>query len=261
MVKEILFSDRNPIISSFTVTFLFLFAIFTAGAVSDIIGLSSKITFFIAYSVVALILAIFTNKNKNWHYYGFNPIGRIKRGDKRLFIPLFIIALLPLIAGFSTDLKSEDIIYLIVYMAFVAFVEETLFRGAILRTLQKKSDRLAIWGSCLLFAIPHIMNTLTGKDLVQTIIQVLFAFVIGLILAMLVIKTNNIILLIAYHFTSNTVSSITSSNVGKSFTLFLTSGIFIIGFIYVIYLYQLIKHKSSKLEMKGSSHTTFKNDR
>jgi len=41
---------------------------------------------------------------------------------------------------------------------------------------------------------------LNGKGSVEAIVQTLFAFFIGLILAMLMIKTNNIFPLISYHF-------------------------------------------------------------
>lgn len=253
-MDKISFSDKYPILSSITVAFLFLLVIFIGGAASAITGVSSKATLFIAFSAAALILAVFTNKKNNWNYYGFNPISKMEQKNKRLFIPLFIIALLPLIVGFSADLKLGDIIYIIVFMAIVAFAEETMFRGVILRILQKKSNMHAILGSCLLFSIPHLMNTLNGKDLVQTIIQIMFAFVIGLISAMLVIKTDNIIPLIVYHFLNNTVSSITRSIANASFELYLTAAIFLIGVIYMVYLYGLIKHNNSKANKDDSSH-------
>jgi membrane protease YdiL (CAAX protease family) len=253
-MDKISLSDKHPIVSSIIATSLFLLVIFIGGAISAITGVSSKATLFIAFSIVAIILAIYANKKNYWHCYGFNSINKMDDKNKRLFIPLFIIALLPLIVGFSDNLKLEDILYIIGFMALVAFAEETMFRGVILRTLQKKSNMHAIWGSCLLFSIPHIINTLNGKDLFQTIIQILFAFVIGLISAMLIIKTNNIIPLIIYHFINNIVSSVTSSNVDTSFALYLTSTIFVIGLIYMIYLHQLIKHNSSKAEKDVLSH-------
>jgi membrane protease YdiL (CAAX protease family) len=124
-------------------------------------------------------------------------------------------------------------------MAIVAFVEETMFRGVVLRMLQKKSDMHAIWGSCLLFSIPHLLNTLNGKGSVEAIIQTLFAFIVGLILAMLMIKIENIMPLIIYHFVNNTVSSITRSDVNATFELYFALGIFALSIVYVIYLHRL----------------------
>lgn len=253
-MNKISFFDKHPIMSSIIATFLFLLVITVGGVISGITGISSKITLIIAFSILATILTIFANKTNNWNYYGFNSVKKMDNKTKRLFIPLFIIAILPLIVGFSVDLKLEDIIYIIVFMAIVSFVEETMFRGVILRILQKKSNMHAIWGSCLLFSIPHMLNTLNGKDSVEAIVQTLFAFIVGLILAMLMIKTNNIVPLIIYHFINNTVSSVTRSDVNESVELYFTLILFAIGVIYAIYLYRLIKNDSSKAEKDASSH-------
>lgn len=76
-----------------------------------------------------------------------------------------------------------------------------------------------------------------------------------MISAMLIFKTGNIIPLIVYHFTNNTVSSITSSDVNSSFELALTLGIFLIGVVYMIYLYLLIKENGVKAEKEGAGLT------
>lgn len=93
-------------------------------------------------------------------------------------------------------------------MAIVAFTEEIMFRGVVFRLLQRKSNLTAVLGSCLLFSVPHMLNLLNGKDLIQTITQVIFALLIGLISAILIVKTQNILPLIMFHFINNTVNSI-----------------------------------------------------
>jgi membrane protease YdiL (CAAX protease family) len=252
-MSKIPFSDKHPIISSIIATFLFLMVITMGGVISGITGVSTNITLIITFSILAIVLAIYTNSTNNWNHYGFNSVKKMDKSNKWLFMPLFIIALLPLIVGFSNDLKSEDIVYIVVFMAIVSFAEETMFRGVILRMLQKKSNIYAIWGSCLLFSIPHLLNTLSGKAPVDAIVQTLFALIIGLILAMLMIKTNNIIPLIMYHFTNNTVSSITRSDVNVSFEWYFTLFMLAISVVYALYLYQQIKNKRPKAETDGLS--------
>jgi hypothetical protein len=239
---------NKAVIKSIIVTFLFLLVISIGGAISSIAGINSKITLLIAYLILFVILVIWINRKKYWDYYGFST-GKIK--DKRniyIYIPLFLIALLSLIVGFSTDLKIGDIIYILFFMALVAFVEETIFRGIILKLLQKKSNLFAILGSSLLFSIPHILNALNGKEISQTILQISFALVIGIILAILIIKTNSIITVIIYHFINNTITSVTSSNVDASMSLYLNLAVFLIALIYMIYLYSLIIPKNSRSE-------------
>ena len=247
-MNQIRFSDKHPITSSVIATFLFLFVITVSSVISGVTGISSKITLFIAFSVLALFLVLFTSMTKNWKRYGFNSVGKMDKASRSLFIPLFVIALLPLVVGFSNDLKAQDIIYIILFMAIVAFAEETMFRGVVFRTLQKKNNVYAIWGSCLLFSIPHLLNALNGINSVDAIVQTLYALVIGLILAMLMIQTNNIVLLIIFHFTNNTVSSITRSDVSASFELYFTSFILVIGVVYAIYLYRTLRKNDLKSE-------------
>lgn len=247
-MNKISFFDKHPVRSSIIATLLFLLVITVGGIISGITGVSSKISLFIAFSILAMILIVYVSKMDRWNYYGFKSMVQMDHKTKLLFIPLFTFALLPLIVGFSADLKLVDIIYIILFMAIVSFVEETMFRGVILRMLQKKSNMHAIWGSCLLFSIPHILNTLNGKGSFEAIIQTLFAFFIGLILAMLMIKTNNIVPLIIYHFINNTVSSVTRSDVNASFELYFTLVIFALSIVYAIYLHQLIKRDSRSSE-------------
>ncbi|WP_422484602.1 CPBP family intramembrane glutamic endopeptidase [Gudongella sp. DL1XJH-153] len=256
-MNKVSFIDKHPVISSIVATFLFLLVITFGGIISGITEIRSEITLIIAFAILAVILIAFISKMNKWNYYGFNSMNKMDNTTKLLFIPLFIFAFLPLVVGFSADLKLLEIIYIIVFMAIVSFVEETMFRGVILRLLQKKSNMYAIWGSSLLFSIPHLLNTLNGKGSVEAIVQTLFAFFIGLILAMLMIKTNNIFPLIIYHFTNNTVSSVTRSDVNQSFELYFTLIIFALSIVYAIYLYNLIKRDSRSSEKEAFSQINF----
>ncbi len=236
------FNNSHPILKSFIITLLFLLIISIGGAVSSIAGISSNITLFIAYLFLSFILAIMINRKRSWKYYGFDFTSR-KLTDYVIYIPLFIMALAPLVVGFSSTLTLTDVIYLILFMAMVAFVEETIFRGIILKLLQKKSHWFAILGSSLLFALPHILNALNGKEISQTLFQISFALLLGIILAMLIVKTNRILLLIIYHFINNTVSSMTRTNVDASTSLILNIVVLSIGLLYAVYLYSSIsKH-------------------
>ncbi|QSX04649.1 CPBP family intramembrane metalloprotease [Sedimentibacter sp. zth1] len=247
MLQKESFSKRHPYISSLLVTFSVLTVLFIAGMVSIVAEIDSKITFFAGFLVVSLTLIVVITKKKLWSYYGFNSITKLNKDNIIIFIPLFILALLPLFAGINRNIGLIEIVYFIVYMILVAFVEETVFRGIVIRNFLHKGMNQAIFGSCILFTLPHIMNTLNGKSLESTIIQVLYALVIGLILAILVIKTNNIILPICYHYINNVLASITNSNDENSISLMISSAMFIIAVIYIGFLVHLIKRKSKSI--------------
>lgn len=207
----------------------------------SVIGkIDSRYTFFIAFFITSLILIIFITKNNNWSYYGFNSLSEsnIDKKTLYLYIPIFILASMPLSTGISPNLFIKDIIYIITYMILVAFVEETIFRGLILQLLSQKGIIPAIFGSGILFSIAHLMNTLRGNNLNSTIIQILYALIIGIVLAILVIRTKNIFLPITYHYINNVFSSLSNSTT-MNISSIINYSMFFIASIYAIYLYYL----------------------
>lgn len=96
--------------------------------------------------------------------------------------------------GFKLD-NAGTIIYAFLALAILpAFMEEFIFRGAILQGLRKYGDWFAILGSALLFMLIH-------ANIQQTIYQ--FGF--GILAGWLVIKTGSIWTSIAIHAINNGV--------------------------------------------------------
>lgn len=230
------FLEKHPIIHSILVTILFLLVISIGGAISSMFGVDSKITLFIAYLLLSIFILIYIKNKNHWSDYGFSRLDSMDRKTLISYIPLFIIAMIPVIAGFSSTITFMDVIYIFLFMILVAFVEETVFRGIIIHLLHKKSLLVAIFGSSILFSIPHILNALNGKELGQTMFQIAFALVVGVLLALLIIRNKNIIPLILYHFINNTLSSLTNPNIDASLNLALNLVVFGISILYIIYL-------------------------
>lgn len=76
-----------------------------------------------------------------------------------------------------------------------ALLEEMVFRGYVLQTLRPYGDRTALLVSTLLFSLMH-----------GNVLQIPFAFVVGLVLGYAVIQTNNIWLAVCIHFANNAMS-------------------------------------------------------
>lgn len=108
-------------------------------------------------------------------------------------------------AGFNTAQPPAYIqnsvgaqIFFFISMAIIPpIVEELLFRGIILHTLRRYGEGFAIVGSSLLFGLFHM-----------DVAQFVFAFLCGLVLSFLVIKTNCLWLSIAVHFLNNALATI-----------------------------------------------------
>lgn len=86
-----------------------------------------------------------------------------------------------------------------------ALVEEMIFRGYILGTLRQHGDGVAIVLSAVLFALFH-----------GNVLQIPFAFILGLVLAYLTVQTDSIWPAVLLHF-SNNLMSVLLSFFGKCF--------------------------------------------
>lgn len=87
--------------------------------------------------------------------------------------------------------------YIGVFALLPALLEEAVMRGYVLRELRPFGDTTAVLMSALLFGLMH-----------GNLQQVPFAFVVGLALGWIYVKTENIWLAVAVHFGNNALSSV-----------------------------------------------------
>lgn len=86
-----------------------------------------------------------------------------------------------------------------VFCLLPAILEEMIYRGYILRTLRRHGDGFALVVSSALFALMH-----------GNILQIPFAFIVGMVCGYLVIKTGRIWLGMMLHFLNNFMSTLLS---------------------------------------------------
>jgi membrane protease YdiL (CAAX protease family) len=87
-----------------------------------------------------------------------------------------------------------------------AIWEEIAFRGIILTLLLKRFNvKKAILFDSILFGVFHIWNAYIGRDVDITIYQILVTSFISLIFAFMLIKSENLLTPILFHFLSNIV--------------------------------------------------------
>ena len=85
----------------------------------------------------------------------------------------------------------------LLYGMLPAFCEEFFFRGLIMRSLERFSPVMAVVGSAVLFGIMH-----------GNLAQLLFATVIGLVLAIVVRRTDSLLPAMIIHFANNFIAII-----------------------------------------------------
>ena len=217
----------------FTIALIIIYVI-TNSYIMQNFGLTSYQSVIIntILSVFLIILIILLKRVK---YYGI-----IKPNDSKkllYFITLFIISLFNLRRGIHINNTSNEIIFHILTMINVGFLEEMIFRGFLFKMMAKDNIQSAIIVSSITFGIGHIVNLLNGAELVQTLLQVCYAIAIGYMLVMIFYKSKSIIPCIIFHavFNSLTIFATGSSNIIDSVILIAMC------LVYTLYINKKIK--------------------
>ena len=157
----------------------------------------------------AMTVIIYITKLKLW-----DKIGSIKKlfsSDIFLLLPVVLLSLIPLINGIK--IKSISTIFIILATAIlIGVVEEFLFRGVIFSALEESGAVNAILISSIIFALTHFLNLVYGADLLDTVVQVVFAFGFGLVMSVVRSKTKLLLPLILTHALWDFISDISNTN-------------------------------------------------
>lgn len=136
---------------------------------------------------------------KRWPDLGF-----ASRPAPRALLPLWFpmlylvfFALLPAALGLP---PGSALVFIALNTALVGLSEEWMFRGVLFHGLR---SRLAVWPAMLLtsglFGAVHVLNVFVTGRLVEAAVQSVAAFMSGLLLQALLIRTGSIWVPIAYH--------------------------------------------------------------
>jgi membrane protease YdiL (CAAX protease family) len=174
---------------------------------------------------ISIMIGIIIVKKFKWNLYDTGIRGIQKNTLKNVFylIPFFIIVMLSLLTGFRDNETNVGILnillLLIIHYIVVSLHEEFYFRG-ILLSLFKDNINKAILISSFIFGAGHFVNIVTAffddlilsEFLLSTLIQVIFAFIIGIVYAGTVLITKSIIPAILFHTIWNFIATITNGS-------------------------------------------------
>ena len=161
----------------------------------------------IYYVVIGVLLVWLIIVTKTTDFLRFN-----KNFSKQLLwaLPCFLVAFVnfpysSLITGGLTINRMDLMALYIFYIIALAFVEELVFRGVLLfllldvfRNLKLRYTLTALVSS-LVFALFHLTNLFMGMDIGSVLLQVTYTFLIGGMLAVTLMKTQNVWLCIIVH--------------------------------------------------------------
>ncbi len=166
-----------------------------------------KLPSMIFHLIFTIVLLAWLKKNGLFEKYGLKMPGYSLK-TAWFFIPLALIGLGSIYFGVTLKYSVPETVYYIVSMLCVGFLEEIIFRGFLFLGMAKINLKRAIIVSSITFGIGHIVNLLNGQPVLETMLQIVFAIVVGFALVTLFHKGKSLIPCIIFHGVNNALSAI-----------------------------------------------------
>ena len=154
------------------------------------------------FSILLIILIIVLNRRE---YYGLSKVCNYRYC--LYFIPLILTLSVNFWGGIKIENSVSEIIYYMLFMTNVGFIEEIIFRGFLYKMMEQDNKKIAILVCSLTFGIGHMINLFNGALLIPTLLQVCYATSVGYLFIVIFDKSKSLIPCIITHSLMN-VSSI-----------------------------------------------------
>lgn len=165
----------------------------------------------IFHCVFAAAVLAWTVKNGYAEKYGLTVPG-YKLIKTWFFIPLIVVACSGLFFGIKLRYGTVETVLYLVSMVCVGFLEEIIFRGFLFVGMARKNVKSAVIVSSLTFGIGHIANLFNGQNLIETVLQIVFAVTVGFVLVILFHKGKSLLPCIVFHALNNSLSAFEKTN-------------------------------------------------
>ena len=194
-------------------------------------GNTSPVSFVVNTILSALLVCLILILKKA-DYYGLT---KAKNPRQYLyFIPLILIVSVNLWNGFNINNTASEIVFHILTMINIGFIEEIIFRGFLFRMMEKTNLKSAIIVSSITFGAGHIINLLNGADFIPTLLQVCYAASVGYLFVIIFYKSKSLIPCIVTH---SLVNSLSIFNTDNTLSLYIAPVfLIIIPLVYAIYI-------------------------
>ena len=192
------------------------------------------------FSLGLIILMLCLKKTE---YYGLRKAEHTR--ELLYFVPLALIVSVNLWSGINISNTPSEIVFHILNMLNVGFIEEIIFRGFLFRMMEKDIPKTATAVSSVTFGIGHIVNLLNGAELVPTILQICYAMAVGYLFVIIFRKSKSLIPCIIAHSVNNALSVFNTENTVSMYIapVFLTA----VPLLYAVYISRRLKNKEVTL--------------
>ena len=191
----------------------------------------------IVNTIFSISLILLIRILKKTSYYGLTKVQNLKK--YLYFIPLLLIVSVNLWNGININNSKSEIIFHILAMINIGFIEEIIFRGFLFKMMAKDNIKRAIIVSSVTFGIGHIVNLLNGADLIPTLMQICYAVSIGYLFVIIFYKSKSLIPCIITH---SLVNSLSIFNIDNYISLYVSSVfLIVVPLAYAVYINKTIK--------------------
>lgn len=187
---------------------------------------------FIANTLLSAVLLGIMLSTKTAAFYGLTKAENPRQ--YLYFIPLVLLVSVNLWNGVNINHSPSQILFHILTMINIGFIEEIIFRGFLFKMMAKNHVKSAIFVSAVTFGAGHILNLLNGADLLPTLLQICYATSTGYLFVILFHKSKSLIPCIITH---SLVNSLSIFNVDNTLSLYIAPVFLtVIPLAYAIYI-------------------------
>ena len=188
---------RHPLLLSAGLTLGLLLAVTLAGTAVYMLHLPLPTPVPLAFVPIAVALAIWARRSHQWSELGYR---RPRPGRYAKIAAGTIVLVLAITAWNIGSWHWDTVPGWLAFTLLVAFVEETFFRGIVLRMLLPYGWTPAWILSSVVFGLGHAINLIAGyQSAFTTLIQVCFALAWGLFAAAVYADTGSIWPVFVFH--------------------------------------------------------------
>jgi len=207
------------------------------GNIANALKMDSDVISAIPNLLLAVICFVYLLRTKISTDIGLLTKPTEKSSTMLFYLPLLVLPFLSLIYGFNTSLSPLNIVLTLCMFIGVGFMEEIVFRGLMLRALEKKWNRYAVVAFIsFTFAIGHIVSMVAVQQSgMDTVLQIINAFIVGFMFMQVFLASKNLTVCVITHILYNFIAHISMVNSTHTIIIVINAIITVLYLIYLIF--------------------------
>ncbi|MBR2496348.1 MAG: CPBP family intramembrane metalloprotease [Clostridia bacterium] len=234
--------EKNELLFAILWIVIYVVSMSIADGLSQNVGIEKSITVVVSL-ILSSFLLVWIKKSGLSGKYGLVK-GKFPPKTYLYFLPLVIIVSVNFWGGINVHLSLIESVFYVISMLCVGLLEEIIFRGFLFKYLCKDNLTVAIIVSSITFGIGHIVNLLSGADVLLTFLQIIYATCAGFLFTVIFYKSGSMLPCIITHSLINATSVIVFES---NMTLSIITAV-VLSVVSLVYALWIIKSDKKLLQ-------------